>query len=198
MAKSKIEQKVINCFVLKTNKKLREIKKANASLFEIVREAVTELQGDQKALSKYKMDVDCDRSSVNKIIKITESDFVMTNLDNLPSGWAVLDVIARKSRKTDIVALEAAIESGQLSSKTTLKEAREFFKKLEESNDPALKAEFSNINDQPLSPIGSKVITFNEADFSEEERAKIVPLVEQLKSFGFEIKSEPVIEKQAA
>jgi len=198
MAKSKIEQTVINSFVRKTNTKLRGVKKANASLFETVREAVKELQGDTEALRKYKMDVDCDRSTVNKIIKITESDFVMANLNNLPSGWAVLDVIARKSAQIDLVALETAIESGQLSTKTTLKEAREFFKKLEESQDSAVVAELANSNDQAVAPSGSKVITFNEADFDEQERAQVLSLVEQLKSFGFEIKSEAVIEKQAA
>ncbi|NVJ99917.1 MAG: hypothetical protein HWE12_00105 [Oceanospirillaceae bacterium] len=198
MTKLKIEQTVINSFIRKTNTKLRGVKKANASLFETVREAVTALQGDTKALSRYKMDVDCDRSSVNKIIKITESDFVMDNLDNLPSGWAALDVIARKSAKVDVVALETAIESGQLSSKTTLKEVRELFKKLEDSQDPAVEAELYSSNDQAVAPSSTKIIAFNEADFTEEERAQVFSLVEQLKQFGFEIKAETAIEKLAA
>lgn len=187
MTKSKIETKVINNHVTKTNTKLRGMNKANKSLFETVRAAVIELGEDKNALSKYKANVECDRSSVNKIIKIANSEFVMENLDSLPSGWAVLHTIAINAEKTDIVKLEKAIESGALNQKTTLKAARVFFTSMNNPDEQPVAIGSLKLNKPSIFSTSQKSISYRASDFSQSELAEIMAIADELTKFGFEI-----------
>ena len=193
MTNIKIEKKVINSHVKKTNAKLSNRKKASTSLFQTVRTAVQEMAEDKNALSIYKTDVDCDRSSVNKIIKISECSFVMDNINLLPSGWSVLHAIATSAPNIDNAILQDALNNGEINTKSKLLEIRNFFKVAAVPLNPSIAIKPQDVTYAAISNNAQKLISFSESDFTKAELGDLLPLIERLKKLGFEINSQAAL-----
>jgi len=121
----------VNTCVLETNEALRGFKKSQVGLFNAVRTAYFDLKDDNKALSRYKIMVDIDRSSINKIIKIVSNDTVMKNCSVLPVAWSVLYALTKLKQKH----LVRAIEKDEISPRITLSEVNELREKYESTSD---------------------------------------------------------------
>lgn len=123
-----IDRTLYKQHINKVNSAFKKVRKSNASLFETVRNAYDLLAKDwKKDWQRFKLDVDCDTSTFNKIVKIVETDFVMKNLERLPVAWSVLYAIALKT-KDHLDDLQTALDNEELTNKTTLKELNSLVK----------------------------------------------------------------------
>jgi len=124
----------VNSCVLETNEALRHFKKSQIKLFDAVKTAYFELKDDSKALSRYKILVDIDRSSINKIITIVSNKTVMKHQSVLPVAWSVLYALTKMKSKH----LLSAIEKNEIAPNITLSEVnklREQYDSTSEQND---------------------------------------------------------------
>ena len=80
--------KGLNYFITEINQSVNGIKKHHRRIFDLMLEAQTELSGDEYFQLRKKINVD--RSSINKIEKITSNRVVMNNLSILPVSWSSL------------------------------------------------------------------------------------------------------------
>ena len=71
------EIKTTNMWVDETNKVFGSVKKYNGRLFDVVRESYDNLKDDQEELDRYKVLIDIDRSTINKIIKIINIGYLI-------------------------------------------------------------------------------------------------------------------------
>ena len=81
--------------VIKTNNLIGSVKKSNKKLFDQVKKSYSDLydENDKKVWKKYKVLVDLDESTVNKIVKIVTNDTIMRFYDHLPGSWGTLSVL---------------------------------------------------------------------------------------------------------
>ena len=121
----------VNTCVVETNEALRSFKKSQVRLFDAVRTAYFDLKDDKKALSRYKILVDIDRSSINKIIAIVSNDTVMKNCSVLPVAWSVLYALTKLKSEQ----LMRAIEDNEISPQMTLSEVNELREKYAPTSD---------------------------------------------------------------
>ena len=98
------------------NKTYLALEKTEMKLFAIVEEVVASDSVTQ--LKAFKATVSCDRSIVNKYIKVARDEFIKQYGTQLPSAISVRIKIAQSGRDT----MESMLKSGELSSSTTLKE----------------------------------------------------------------------------
>ena len=171
MSKSKLaDEKVVNNHIRKTNKAFTSITKSNKSLFDVVRDAYDELKEYPKSLQLYKLSIDCDNSTFNKIVNVSRSNFVRDNIEKLPTAWSVLYIIAKNEEEHSNI-FAAALESGELTKKSSGKEVM-------------------NLIYTTPKKVGSieNVIRWNSAAFSDHELERIIELMDELKSLGFIVK----------
>ena len=109
--------KVTTC-VVETNNALKLYKQSHIKLFDTVRTAYFDLKDDTKALSQYKILVDIDRSSINKIIAIVKCDYVQKNLSVLPVAWSVLYALTKMTENQ----LMTSIKNNKINYKSSLSE----------------------------------------------------------------------------
>ena len=117
-----IKQSVVTKYVKRTNRVIGEIKTKHSKLFAVVLEAVGVLGEDKKALSSYKNQVEIEKSTFNKMLKIIKRDVILNNLDALPFSWASLYEIQKSFTDDKILDL---LETKAICVNTTLKEIRE-------------------------------------------------------------------------
>ena len=164
------------------NKNIATIKNGSHSLFVSVRKAHAELGCCEKSMERYKAKVNCDRSTVNKIIKIATSEFVMANLDGLPNAWSTLYEIAKYAQRRNIGEMTALMGSGALSPSKTKKEIV-----------ASLRCKVNAITTAPISAtrtavtstyaVGASVV-IQMTGLSDENLARANQLVKELKDIG--------------
>lgn len=184
---------VINQHVRNTNRALTQYQKYSGKLFETVEVAYHELKNDKFALKQYKQRVNCDRSSINKIIAIVNHDLIMKLLDQLPPYWGSLYALT----KIDGDVLLELIEAGKVHQKTTLKEIRILREELEIQSSDDLDDEEevietennSSTNDAIVSaehyPVNTLIV--DQSRFTPVQYNRIKKLLDQLQKEGFEI-----------
>jgi hypothetical protein len=99
-----------------TNQVLGEVRGNHKQLFEVVKDAYTELS--TKEFKEYRSQVDLDVSTFNKIVKIIENDTISKFMDRLPISWGSLYALT----SMDATDLVNAIEDGSINARTTLKD----------------------------------------------------------------------------
>ena len=102
-----------------TNLVLVGVRSSREKLFEVVKDAVDELT--VKEFKEYKVLVDMDASTLNKIVKIIDNDTITKFMDDLPGSWGSLYALTSVD-KGDLVS---AIEDGKINRRSTLAEIRE-------------------------------------------------------------------------
>jgi len=78
---------MLNEYVMTTNQLIGSVKKYNKKLFDQVKLSYSDLydEKDKKCWKRYKVLVDLDDSTINKIVKIVTNDTIMKFYDQLPS-----------------------------------------------------------------------------------------------------------------
>jgi len=117
-----IEETKGNKFAENFNKKYGNLNKVEGQLIEIVREVVK--TNSDKILKAFKNAVICDRSVLNRYLKVAKCEFINDNLDQLPSAVSVLIKIAQ----SDEEVMQAMLDEGVLNTTTTLSQLKEEMK----------------------------------------------------------------------
>ena len=99
-----------------TNQVLGEVRGNHKKLFEVVKDAFTELSTPE--FKEYRSQVDLDVSTFNKIVKIIENDTISKFMDELPISWGSLYALT----SMDATDLVNAIENGSINRRSTLKD----------------------------------------------------------------------------
>ena len=170
---------MLNEYVTTTNQLIGSVKKYNKKLFEQVKKSYSELydEKDTKVWNKYKVLVDLDNSTINKIVKIMNNDSVMRNYDRLPGSWGTLSVLTTMEEKD----LMEVIESGRLNPSSTKKEVMEIRDEYqgEQSSGDTTKDKELEVN--------QLWINLDELNLSTEQRVRIEKLFMELEGYGFTI-----------
>ena len=171
---------MLNEYVKTTNQLIGSVKKYNKKLFDQVKLSYSELydEKDTKVWNKYKVLVDLDNSTINKIVKIVTNDTIMRNFERLPGSWGTLSVLTTMG-DDDMVEV---IESGRINSKSTKKEVKEvrdeYQGKQSQSGDTTKDKELE---------VNQLWINLDELNVSTEERVRIEKLFQELEGYGFTI-----------
>ena len=180
--------------VKETNRALGGFRKCNGQLFKSVEKAYFALKDSKAELKEYKKNVDCDRSSINKIIAIVCNDTIMKLLDMLPTSWGSLYSLT----KIDDDELIDLIEKGKLHKKITLDEIRILREGLEaKSTDESdstvsdkTSEDDSSTGDDKVSeeyyPVNTLIV--DRSKFTKIQYKRIRNLLDQLQKEGFEIR----------
>ena len=174
---------MLNEYVMTTNQLIGSVKKYNKKLFEQVKKSYSELydEKDTKVWNKYKVLVDLDNSTINKIVKIVTNDTIMRNFERLPGSWGTLSVLTTMG-DDDMVEV---IESGRINTKSTKKEVKEvrdeYQGKQSQSGDTTKDKELE---------VNQLWINLDELNLSTEERVRIEKLFQELEGYGFTILNE--------
>ena len=175
---------MLNEYVKTTNQLIGSVKKYNKKLFDQVKKSYSELydEKDTKVWNKYKVLVDLDNSTINKIVKIMNNDTIMRNYDRLPGSWGTLSVLTTMEEKD----LLEVIESGRLTTSSTKNEVieirKEYGGKQSTSGDTS--------KDKKSMEVNHLWIDLDMLKVSDEERDRIETLFNELKGFGFKILNE--------
>lgn len=158
----------------KANTIIKQIGAQSEKLFAVILDAYNELH-ETRGWERFKLECHADNSTINKIVKIAQSDYVMKQLDVLPGSWSTLYVIARNAEKY-AAEFDAAIERGNqgllgdaITKKTTRAEVLALIPK-DEGKLSAMK----------------NLIRFDSSRTVLDEEA--IDAIETLKSLGFEVK----------
>ena len=171
---------MLNEYVKTTNQLIGSVKKYNKKLFDQVKLSYSDLydEKDKKSWKRYKVLVDLDDSTINKIVKIVTNDRIMKFYDQLPSSWGTLSVLTTMG-DDDMVEV---IESGRINSKSTKKEVKEvrdeYQGKQSQSGDTTKDKELE---------VNQLWINLDELNLSTEERVRIEKLFQELEGYGFTI-----------
>jgi len=138
-------------YINTVNELIVSIEKSAKNLFETFHSAYETLSNDDFE-NKFIPAIDMDKSSINKMKKICQSDFIMNNRDKLPTSWATLYVLVN----IDEDELQQLIDSGELTTNTTKKQMLELRDKI---NSPIVEEEYDNL-------IG---IAANDSDYDDTE-----------------------------
>ena len=171
---------MLNEYVTTTNQLIGSVKKYNKKLFDQVKLSYSELydEKDTKVWNKYKVLVDLDNSTINKIVKIVTNDTIMRNYDRLPVSWGTLSVLTTMG-EDDMVEV---IESGRINTTSTKKEVKEvrdeYQGKQSQSGDTTKDKELE---------VNQLWINLDELNLSTEQRVRIEKLFMELEGYGFTI-----------
>ena len=174
---------MLNEYVKTTNQLIRSVKKYNKKLFDQVKKSHSDLydEKDKKPWKRYKVLVDLDDSTINKIVKIVTNDTIMKFYDQLPSSWGTLSVLTTMG-DDDMVEV---IESGRINTKSTKKEVKEvrdeYQGKQSQSGDTTKDKELE---------VNQLWIDLDELNVSDEDRVQIEKLFTELEGYGFTILNE--------
>ena len=167
-----------------TNQVLGEVRSSRRKLFEVVKDAHTELS--QKEFKEYRSLVDLDASTFNEIVKIIDNDTITKSVDDLPISWGSLYALTSMDQ-SDLVN---AIEDGSINRRSTLAEIREL--KGKESRPVQNKDADKEIS------VNTCWVDLDELNLSDKERVKITGLLGELYAFGIEITGVDVVDRVAA
>ena len=166
-------------YVEKTNKVLKvadkQYRASNRNVFDVVKQTYDALQQEKpEYLKAYKLLVDMDRSTINKIIKIVSNDIIMSNLDKLPVSWGTLCLLT--SLKDD--KLQSLIDAETITKSSTQSEIRLVKDgKTNSGNDYVNTTAYPNF----------MVIDLDVLSLSKKDRLKVEGLLSELTDYGFEI-----------
>jgi hypothetical protein len=119
-SKTKIAADVYKHHVAAVNDALSKSSQSSKILFEAFRGAYDAMyEAHRNDWKKFRLDLECDASTINKMIKIVQSDFVMTNLHRLPNAWSTLYKISKLARD-HAEALNRALDEGELTRRSNL------------------------------------------------------------------------------
>ena len=172
---------MLNEYVKTTNQLIGSVKKYNKKLFDQVKMSYSDLydEKDKKPWKRYKVLVDLDDSTINKIVKIVTNDTIMKFYDQLPSSWGTLSVLTTMG-EDDMVEV---IESGRINPKSTKKEVKEvrdeYQGKQSQSGDTTKDKESLEVN--------QLWINLDELNLTTEDRVRIEKLFNELEGYGFTI-----------
>ena len=171
---------MLNEYVETTNQLIGSVKKYNKKLFDQVKLSYSDLydEKDKKSWKRYKVLVDLDDSTINKIVKIVTNDTIMKFYDQLPSSWGTLSVLTTMG-EDDMVEV---IESGRIKPTSTKKEVKEvrdeYQGKQSQSGDTTKDKELE---------VNQLWINLDELNLSTEDRVRIEKLFTELEGYGFTI-----------
>ena len=171
---------MLNEYVTTTNQLIGSVKKYNKKLFDQVKKSYSDLydEKDKKSWNQYKVLVDLDNSTINKIVKIVTNDTIMKFYDQLPSSWGTLSVLTTMG-DDDMVEV---IESGRINTTSTKKEVKEvrdeYQGKQSQSGDTTKDKELE---------VNQLWINLDELDLTTEDRVRIEKLFNELEGYGFTI-----------
>lgn len=117
-----VENNTVQTHVVAVNKAFRSARASSRKLFDAIYTARVELT-DASDWNEFVASVECDRSTINKTVKIAECEWIRENAMKLPVAWSVLNVIATIARKDD-EQLKRLLEDGELNTRTTLAELK--------------------------------------------------------------------------
>jgi len=166
-------------YVENTNKVLKvadkQYRASNRNVFDVVKQTYDALQQEKpEYLKAYKLLVDMDRSTINKIIKIVSNDIIMSNLDKLPVSWGTLCLLT--SLKDD--KLQSLIDAKTITKSSTQSEIR------------LVKDGNNNSDDGYVTTTAYPnfmVIDLNVLSLNKKDRLKVEGLLSELTDYGFEI-----------
>ena len=154
----------------KTNDQIARSRKISKTLFEVVREIYLKIEDCPESVRYFKLQIDADRSTINKMIQVASDEFIMSNLDDLPTSWGTLYAITNLMKKNRSV-IESAFADGKIHKQTTLKEIYDLVR----DPDPAKKSA------EPL-------IKFDSSNYEEDQIERLNELLSALETeFGFKI-----------
>jgi len=176
---------LVHQHVLTTDLAFGDMQKSQKKLFDVVKDAYLDLKDDDKALGKYKTNVKCDRSSINKIITIVKNDTLVRFSEKLPVSWATLYAVS-KFEKDDLVD---AIEQKKIDCESTLAEVNKV-----RSEYPSSGKE-SSANADPKAKRSTNEIEVNTCwvdldalpNLSKKDRQQVVDLLAQIHSYGIQV-----------
>lgn len=117
MTNIEINSNAVTTHVNAVNKAYRNVRASSGKLFKAIYNAREELTSTD--WEEFVMNVECDRSTINKTLKIAKCEFIELNASQLPVAWSVLHVIATIAQ-TDDEQLKRLLEDGELNTRTTL------------------------------------------------------------------------------
>jgi len=108
--------KKVKSLIAKMNEVIATIRKGKKRQFDIFTEAYSSLSPSE--FEVFKTEINLDKSSINKMIRICSSAFTVSNFDKLPTSWATLYVISGMNE--DMVS--TLISDEKITVKTTKEE----------------------------------------------------------------------------
>lgn len=117
MTNIEINSNAVTTHVNAVNKAYRNVRASSGKLFKAIYNAREELTSTD--WEEFVTNVECDRSTINKTLKIAKCEFIELNASQLPVAWSVLHVIATIAQ-TDDEQLKRLLEDGELNTRTTL------------------------------------------------------------------------------
>jgi DNA replicative helicase MCM subunit Mcm2 (Cdc46/Mcm family) len=166
-------------YVKTTNEIIGSVKTYNKKLFDQVKQSYQDLyvEKNTKPWRKYKLDVELDESTINKIVKIVNNPTIMKFYDQLPGSWGTLSVLTTMN-ETDLIEV---IESGRIKPNSTKKEVKEvrdeYQGKKSNSGDTS--------KDKQTWEVNQLRIDLTKLEVTDEQRVRIQELFEELETFGF-------------
>ena len=179
--------KLFKPYARKTVTQFNKVRKNNTSLFDSIQIAYVDLyenSEDKKKLDwrEYKLAVErvCDKSTLNKIVRICRNNIVMSNLDKLPLSWATLSKVVvaiedKDSGAERTTTLLDKISEEEITASSTAKEIIDWLIPPVENQDV--------VSTEP-------VVKFDSSNYSDEELEKLNEAIDVLESLGFTIEDK--------
>lgn len=179
--------KLFKPYARKTVTQFNKVRKNNTSLFDSIQIAYVDLYEnpeDKKKLDwrEYKLAVErvCDKSTLNKIVRICRNNIVMSNLDKLPLSWATLSKVVvaiedKDSGAERTTTLLDKISEEEITASSTAKEIIDLLIPPVENQDA--------VSTEP-------VVKFDSSNYSDEELEKLNEAIDVLESLGFTIEDK--------
>lgn len=172
-------QSVVKAHIRKTNSAITSAKTAQGKIFTAVFAAYQELGNYTTEWKQYRSGIEADKSTIAKIVKIAQSEFVMSNLENLPYAFATLYQLAMKTGSAEnapnhSVLLQAEIEKGNITPSSKMTEIQALIPEGEKA--------------KKSSPAVVSVVSFNSAKIASKDKKTLEEALAMLESIGFEIR----------
>ena len=117
-----VKNNAVQNHVVAVNKAFRSARASSRKLFDAIYSARVDLTHPSD-WDEFVASVECDRSTINKTVRIAKCEWIRENAMKLPVAWSVLSVIATIARKDD-EQLKRLLEDGELNTRTTLAELK--------------------------------------------------------------------------
>ena len=182
MTNIEINSNAVTTHVNAVNKAYRNARASSGKLFKAIYNAREELTSTD--WEEFVANVECDRSTINKTVKIAECEFIRLNASQLPVAWSVLHVIATKAQEDD-ERLKRLLEDGELNTRTTLAG----LKALLAPSAPCASTEPEIALLAPSAPCASTEpeITMNTEFFSDEQLAYVRTIKPKFAALGIKV-----------
>lgn len=183
MTKIEINSNPVKKHVEAVNDAFRSARESSGKLFNAIYNARVDLT-DASDWKAFVTNVECDRSTINKTVKIAKCEWIRENAMKLPMAWSVLHVIATKAQEDD-EQLKRLLEDGELNTRTTLAG----LKALLAPSAPCASTEPEIALLAPSAPCASTEpeITMNTEFFSDEQLAYVRTIKPKFAALGIKV-----------